>query len=79
MLPVGFEPEIPAGERAQTHTLDSATTGNACDTCLIVDMPANIQFTFFSYPSFFFFLQPQVFVCIQDFFLLAPVCRFTYL
>jgi uncharacterized membrane protein len=27
MLPAGFEPAIPAGERPQTHALDHATTG----------------------------------------------------
>jgi hypothetical protein len=46
MLPVGFEPTIPAaGERAQTHVLDCAATGNVSESCLIVDMPDNIQFT----------------------------------
>jgi len=38
MLPAGFEPEIPADEQAQTHALDSTTTGNACDSRLIVDI-----------------------------------------
>ena len=27
MPPVGFEPTIPAGERAQTYALDRAATG----------------------------------------------------
>ena len=27
MLPAGFEPAIPAGERPQTHALDRAATG----------------------------------------------------
>jgi hypothetical protein len=29
MFSAGFEPEIPASERLQTHTLDSATTESA--------------------------------------------------
>jgi len=28
MLPVGFEPTIPASERSQTYVLDGAATGN---------------------------------------------------
>ena len=66
MPPAGFEPAIPAGERAQAHALDCATTGNAFDSCLIVDMPVNIEF------NFFFLIpsppQPRVFICIRDFF-----------
>jgi hypothetical protein len=27
MPPAGFEPEIPAGERLQTHALDRSATG----------------------------------------------------
>ena len=33
MLPVGFEPTIPASERPQTHTLDRAATGIAWLKC----------------------------------------------
>ena len=65
MPPAGFEPAIPAGERAQAHALDCATTGNAFDSCLIVDMPVNIEFNFFflipSPPSHGFSFVSEIF------------------
>jgi len=76
MLPAGFEPAIPGDERAQTHALDCATTGNACDSCLIVEMPDNVQFTTF----FLLLFSPLAadFRLYRRFFLLVAVCRFTY-
>ena len=36
MLPVGFEPTIPASERPQTHTLDRAAFGTGRNDIIII-------------------------------------------
>ena len=35
MLPVGFEPTIPASERPQTYALDRAATGTGTECNLV--------------------------------------------
>ena len=38
MLPVGFEPAIPASERPQTHALDRAATGKGVHMTLLTQI-----------------------------------------
>jgi hypothetical protein len=42
MLPAGFEPAIPASERAQTHALDRADAGIGSRLHLLLLLPVKI-------------------------------------
>jgi hypothetical protein len=41
MAPAGFEPVISASERAQTHAVDRAATGNQWYILLAINNPVN--------------------------------------
>ena len=69
MPPVGFEPAIPAGERAQTHALDRAATGTGAPFLVLPSSLKVIPLTLVQLFQFFMNLKfcAQTFYCLSLF------------